>query len=142
MGFFSADCKGCGHSVRHSGSTNSTSAWMVQAVVLSPNGDRVSGAYNGYGSVGRNEDDEGDGLRGKEVWHQACYQLAGSPKFTKASRSAYDQGHFTGDNYDPTEPKTAEEMASMMLAAERLLAKYRSDMDKMLQSLKEDGAAR
>lgn len=140
MGFHSADCKGCGHSVRHQGSVNSTSAWMVQAVILLSDGDRAAGECDGYGGIHGHYG--GFSFAGNEVWHRACWELAGKPAFTKASRSAHDQGHFTGDNYDPKEPKTVEEMASMKITADRMLEKYKSDMDKMLQSLKEDEAAR
>lgn len=142
MGFYSADCKGCGHSVRHDGSVNSTSRWMTQAVVVSSDGDVGTGEYDGYGSVmPHNKNADCYALQGKEVWHRACWEIAGKPEFTGASRSAYDQGHFVGDNNDPTQPTTKAEMDALKVRAEIELEKYRADMAAMLDGLKKDGEA-
>lgn len=139
MGFFSSTCPGCDHSIRHAGATNQTSRWMAQAVVLFENGDRISGEYDGYGSVGEHGGDEPViGLGEEEAWHRACWMIAGKPEFTKPSRSASDQGHFVGD-YDPAQPKTkadldalkaraAADRAARQAAAKRSRAQCIADM--------------
>lgn len=116
MGFFSNDCNGCGHSIRHRGATMPESRWMSQAVAMDKEGSRLMGEYDGYGNIGGMSD--GDGLMGYDTWHRKCWELAGKPEFTKASRSSHDQGHFVGE-YDPPEPKTVADMEALSKVAEQ-----------------------
>lgn len=63
MGFFSWDCEGCKHSIRSQYSTNETSRWMTQVIILFsenashsgiefPNRKPVEkGVYDGYGRL-------------------------------------------------------------------------------------------
>lgn len=110
MGFFSWDCPCCGHSIRHRGATNATSEWLSKATAVFPNGDHVSGTYDGYGNLGRHELDFGADFA---LYHTACWKLMGKPEYTKASESARDQGHFVGE-YDPAEPKTLVDVAELL----------------------------
>lgn len=100
MGMFSWDCRGCGHSLRQG------AGWMEQAVVLSEEGNRVLGRYDGYGRVGGDyEVQDGD-----ELWHKACWLIAKKPEFTKASTHANDQGF---PNCDTEEPKVLADLAAL-----------------------------
>jgi hypothetical protein len=105
MGLFSWDCKKCGRSIRHWGSTTVVSRWMAQAVCLMPNGSVVIGTYDGYGRL-----DSAEGQttvnRGEEhpcMYHKSCWELAGRPGYSGPSILAADQGHFVND--DPVDPK-------------------------------------
>lgn len=122
MGFFSYNCRGCGHSLLSSYSADKgINEWMTEAIALFPNGDRVSGEYDGYGRLGF-----ADGLDGAACWHRACWEQAGKPDFDEASRSAADQGYFFDDgDHDVLEPgvdhpEGALEMAVAERAARRL----------------------
>ena len=117
MGFFSWDCKGCGHSIRHRGACRKESNWLSQAVVLTEDGSRVIGEYSGYGEVGGFHDEGSNELDGSSIWHSACWKLAGKPEFDGPSRHANDQGHFVGE-YDPTEPTTVAEMVVLKVVAD------------------------
>jgi len=67
-------------------------AWLGDAVVVLPNGDRMSGRYDGYGSVGGFEVVDHDGAMA--MWHGECFVKAGRPGYSKPSPSASDQGYF------------------------------------------------
>jgi len=116
MGFFSWDCKGCGHSLRSSCATSKTSAWMNQAVVYKE-GSKMAlrGEYDGYGNIGGDPygDDDGNFWEGPKftVYHKACHEILGKPKFDGQSRGSHDQGYFIDDNFDPAKPKTLADLA-------------------------------
>lgn len=118
MGFFSWNCPCCSHSARSAHATNRTSAWMSKVVVCFKNGDRLSGEYDGYGRIGDMDDDHSIADRDGTftLYHRACWELAGKPGFTKPSTSARDQGFFVGE-YDPTKPKTIEDVKALSEAA-------------------------
>lgn len=122
MGFFSWDCKGCGHSVRHGGATNADSRWMSAAVLLTPDGSTVKGEYDGYGRVGCYDHGEDGGAGDPALYHESCWKLLKRPGYDGPSPSADDQGHFVGD-VDPPEPRTRKDVER--LAAEA--AKRRED---------------
>lgn len=107
MGFFSWQCPTCDHSIRHRGACAPSSKWLSEAVAVYPNGDRISGEYDGYGRIG-GRDVDGD----VAIYHRACYKLAGEPSFRTPSEAASDQGHFVGE-YDPKKPKSAEDCARL-----------------------------
>lgn len=96
MGFFSYDCRGCGHPLLAPHATNSVNAWMTDAVCLLPDGRVVKGAYDGYGRLDGEDVRCGERLLdAPEAWHRACWEACGSPtKFTRHSAHADDQGHF------------------------------------------------
>ena len=97
MGFYSWDCKVCGHPLLSSYALADKNKWMNEAVVLFKDGGIVTGEYDGYGRLdGEHGEEEIDG--DPECYHAACYKLAGKPtEFTEKSRSAGDQGYFFED---------------------------------------------
>jgi len=134
MGFFSWDCKGCGHSMRSAYSTTQTSAWMKQVVIYAKDSKTARrGEYDGYGRVGGSDyDDNNTFWEGREftAYHKACHEILGKPKFDGQSRDANDQGYFVGDAVDPAKPKTLEDLAYYREAAEATLERLREDWKK------------
>jgi hypothetical protein len=120
MGFFSWNCKECDHSVLSEHSTDpEINAWMKDAVVLGPGGDRVLGEYDGYGNVGgHNRSDLSD----SQVWlHLACWEVAGKPEFDRygeGSGGAGDQGFFFGKEHDLIDPRISDPDERVRLLAE------------------------
>jgi len=108
MGFFSWNCKACGHSVLSNYAADDTNRWMTQAVVLTPGGEVCRGEYDGYGNCGSWNHDFGE----PEMYHEACWKIAGSPmEYTEASESSRDQGYFFDDNmHNLPEPQNAREL--------------------------------
>jgi len=120
MGFFSWNCKECDHSVLSVHSTDpEINAWMKDAVVLGPGGDRVLGEYDGYGNVGGQDRTD---LSDSQVWlHLACWEVAGKPEFDhydEGSRSARDQGFFFGREHDLIDPRISDPDERARLLAE------------------------
>lgn len=92
MGFHSWLCKGCKQSIRNVYSGEAS--WMFQVVTMRANGDRMFGAYDGYGSVGDIPIDK-DLIAGDvEVWHRICWDAAERPEYTGPSEDDPEQGHF------------------------------------------------
>ena len=97
MGFFSWNCRECGHPMLSSYVINDVNSWMNDAVGILKDGRVIQGTYDGYGRVGdfclvR----EGRSLNAC-VYHQACWEKAGKPtEYTESSRSE-DQGYFYAD---------------------------------------------
>lgn len=119
MGFFSYECKECGHSILSSYSTDrEINDWMKDAVVLSSNGSRVIGEYDGYGNV--------DGMDseslGGDVWlHLACWEKAGKPEhdhYDDSSAHAEDQGYFFRYEHDVIDPRITDEAERARLLEE------------------------
>jgi hypothetical protein len=103
MGFHSLDCRSCGHPALASYVTNDVNAWMNQVVVTYPNGDRVTGSYDGYGSVSEHEDVVGHG--DVDLRHRACWRAAGEPGYGGPSQHSRDQGYFFEEGvHDVPEP--------------------------------------
>jgi hypothetical protein len=111
MGFFSWDCKVCGHPmISHyavNGDESVDISWMTHVVVIDANGSILRGEYDGYGRVdGREVDWTGE----PQCYHKKCWELAGRPvDYNEPSKSAYDQGFFFDDEHDVPEPKTFKE---------------------------------
>ncbi len=78
---------------------------MVNAVALLPTGAVHIGEYDGYGRInGAEIHFEGE----PEVYHEACWELAGKPlEFTEPSEHAEDQGYFFDNDHDLPEPTKA-----------------------------------
>lgn len=95
MGFFSQNCHRCGHPALSIFAADRINAWMVDVVVVTPNGSILKGDYDGYGRVdGR----DAIGLDGNTVWHEACWEVAGSPTdYRGPSPHSDDQGWFFDD---------------------------------------------
>ena len=134
MGFLSWDCPCCDHSIRHPGAVSAVSRWMSHAVAVFPNGDRISGEYNGFGSIGSYEDAFDDNLA---VYHRACWVIVGKPDFTKPSEPARDQGHFVG-NYDPAEPKTLADCESLQKIAREKAEAERREAENFAQRMHDE----
>lgn len=105
MGFFSADCTGCGHPILNAHATNPINQWMHIGVAIWPNGNIRTGFYDGYGNLDERIDScaVGDDTT---VWHEACWIAAGSPTdYRGPSMPSPDQGWFFEDGaHDMPEP--------------------------------------
>jgi len=94
MGFFSWNCRGCGHPMLSDFSaTPGVNAWMKDVVIIEESGRRLEGRYDGHGRV---DGEDIDWERGQpECWHRACWLHAGRPDvYTGASTRSDDQGYF------------------------------------------------
>lgn len=97
MGFFSADCTGCGHPILHAHKTNAINAWMNVGVAITPAGEVISGFYDGYGNLDQRREFCAVGDQ-TTVWHEACWIVAGEPTdYRGPSRLSDDQGWFFED---------------------------------------------
>lgn len=113
MGVFSWTCPHCDHSILAQ-ADSSINEWMLEAVVLEPCGDRVSGSYDGYGGVGDTE--IADAMEsGAVLVHLACWEASGKPDFGfyadkgLVSKSALDQGYFYSDgDHDLIDPRITD----------------------------------
>jgi hypothetical protein len=94
--FFSNDCHGCGHPLLGIEVTNETNQWMNRAVAITPKGSIFKGDYDGHGGLvfyGAFWDGIVDGIN--TVWHEACWQAAGTPPgYQGAATISHDQGRF------------------------------------------------
>ena len=103
MGFFSWECRGCSNPILNPYSTDANTSWMMEAVALTPHGAVHIGTYDGYGRI------EGVEVtwNNPEFWHQACWDLAGSPKvYAQGSEDAENQGYFFDDDeYADAKPR-------------------------------------
>lgn len=106
MGFFSWDCKVCGHPMLSPAVTTGRTGWMSQVVAIEPNGTILRGEYDGYGRIDGRETDGAP-----ECYHQRCWDLAGRPvNYTEESESSRDQGFFfDDDDHNVGAPKSLEE---------------------------------
>ena len=116
MGFFSWNCKACGHPMLSSYVTDEHNEWMSDVVVLAEDGSVLKGEYDGYGRVGEHEYDYDE----PEAYHKACWELEGKPtEFKEASVSARDQGYFFGpDVHSFSEPKNLEDLRQIKIAGD------------------------
>ncbi len=119
MGFFSWNCKGCGHPLLSGYATNGANGWMVSGVAITKRGRLHRGGYDGYGRLVGVE--IGGGVRytstgvssgDPDCYHLACWQILGEPmRYRGGSESAADQGFFfePGD-HDVAEPKNRADL--------------------------------
>lgn len=108
MGFFSYDCKECGHPLLCRQATDAgINDWMSDAVALGPDGSRILGEYDGYGRIG-----DTDSLHWAACLHRACWELAGKPEWDRygsPSAQSADQGWFFDDGaHDLVDPRMSE----------------------------------
>lgn len=102
MGFFSWNCPGCGKSARIPYTNSGHHKWMTKVVAVYKDGSIMKGEYDGYGRIDERDLDPGargamKGKYGFALWHQACWDHAGQPKYKEDSTSAQDQGHFSNE---------------------------------------------
>ena len=100
MGFFSWNCKCCGHPALCPQATNDVNQWMSNVVAVTKNGSVIKGEYDGYGRIDGHDLEEP-----VDIYHQTCWKWAGKPRtFTGGSESARDQGWFFDKEHDMPEP--------------------------------------
>lgn len=121
MGFFSADCKGCGHPLLSLIASNEVNIWMNLGVIITVDGEIFVGSYDGYGQLWCDDEEqipEGEwsvmGIgspSGPTVWHEACWKVAGYPTdYQGPSEAAADQGwFFERGAHDLPEPQGGED---------------------------------
>ena len=104
MGFFSWNCKDCGHPMLSPYAIDKVNAWMNDVVVLQDGGSMCMGEYDGYGRVGDND----IAFTNPECYHHACWVKAGKPtKYRVGSDSSDCQGFFfNAGDHDLQEPIT------------------------------------
>jgi uncharacterized OB-fold protein len=141
MGFFSTDCKGCGHPLLNKEVTNETNAWMSKGIAIFRDGEVAKGSYDGYGRLGR-FDSEG-GLDEATVLHEACHEvLGGSLKFAGHSQSSDDQGYFFDEGaHDFADPRKAEDPKAALaveLAKMQAARKARAEKQKREWELRDE----
>ena len=121
MGFYSALCHGCGHPLLADLATTDTNNWMTSGVAINPDGEIVIGEYDGFGHLATSmsadhtigeftyatfDGEPGDGFT-NTVWHEACWEHAGSPtEYRGPSKHAPDQGWFFDNGaHDMPDPR-------------------------------------
>ena len=111
MGFFSYNCKCCGHPMLSGYVTTNINRWMNDVVVIENNGTMHTGSYDGYGRVSSAlaspdmniafDPITDEYLEGKDTpacYHEACWKLNGKPTtHNGGSESSADQGYFFDD---------------------------------------------
>lgn len=122
MGFFSYNCKVCGHPMLSRGATDEITEWMSEVVALTSNGSVLRGEYDGYGRVDCFDGDDGYGW-----YHAACYEHAGRPAYDGPSASAADQGWFFDDGaHDALPPGDERDLAALVAARNERVAQERA----------------
>jgi hypothetical protein len=117
MGFFSWNCKACGHPLLSPQATEDKNKWMTKGVALTPDGSTIIGDYDGYGCLGSYDyNDDGEA----EMYHHACWALAGMPReFKEVSEDARDQGWFFDNNiHNVTEPQSQDDLHNIKIAGD------------------------
>ena len=105
MGFFSWECKKCGHSILSAEATNSVNDWMNKAIALDKDGSVVVGFYDGYGRLWTDSGMEVELDFEPCIYHHDCWVAAGKPEFDGPSDSAADQGwFFDEEDHNMTSP--------------------------------------
>ncbi len=97
MGFFSWNCKSCGHPMLCRGATEDKNEWMTKVVAMFKDGNWYVGTYDGYGGVGVCGVNLADGHGEPCCYHEACWVKAGRPEYDGPSDHAADQGWFFED---------------------------------------------
>ena len=97
MGFFSWDCRSCGHPMICEAAVNENgiNRWMTEVVVMFKDGTRFIGKYDGYGRVG-DFNITSDVFDSEEpcCYHKACWEKEGKPEYDEPSESSADQSWF------------------------------------------------
>lgn len=138
MGHFTYRCKHCGHDILDSQSTwKGLNEWMSSAVVLTEDGSRIKGEYDGYGRVGSFDGD--DLVDGDNVWvHEACWREAGKPDYEDydgPSAGSQHSGYNEGDLLP--EPGTEVNQAAWEAAlADRAKAIRATHVRNVMQAVK------
>ena len=114
MGFFSTNCRACGHPLLSPMATNEVNRWMSEGIVIYPNGNVHCGEYDGYGGLGGFRD---EGLENGSVYHKDCHSALGFPlEFAGKSDISHDQGWFFDDGDHDMKSPLKDEVAKAYLA--------------------------
>jgi hypothetical protein len=98
MGFFSWNCKCCGHPMM--GPYALAPRWMNECVVKPMRGKLRRGSYDGCGRLDgvelpTDQINWETGTGNPDCYHEACWKKAGRPaKYTGGSEQSDDQGYF------------------------------------------------
>jgi hypothetical protein len=113
MGFFSWNCRGCGHPLLSGYAVNDINAWMISGAAITRRGCLHRGGYDGYGRLNGSRIDldvywsrrTGVSSGNPDCYHLACWQILGEPqRYRGGSQGAADQGFF----FDPDDHNVAE----------------------------------
>lgn len=105
MGFFSQDCTGCGHPALSRHAVTPVNAWMVAVTVVTPDGQLISGEYDGYGRLDTSAGPRDAVGAANTVWHTDCWVAAGRPRqYRGPSPDSPDQGFFFDTEHDLPSP--------------------------------------
>lgn len=115
MGFFSWNCRVCGHSIMNPYAFGDM-PWLNEAVALFPDGTRLTGRYDGYGRIAGRRTEWGVEV---ELMHQKCWREQGERGYEKTSPSARGQGHFYDDGDTPEEERWQNTLGTMDDALQR-----------------------
>jgi hypothetical protein len=120
MGFFSWNCRGCGHPLLSGYAVTDINAWMVSGVAITKRGRLHRGGYDGYGRLGGARIDldvycsrrTGESSGDPDCYHLACWQILGEPlRYKGGSECAADQGFFFApDDHNVAEPHTRADL--------------------------------
>lgn len=112
MGFYSPECKRCGHPLLSPAASHTVNRWMELVVVIRPDGSLREGVYDGYGQVV--DDQTVDGTTTltptgnavtESVWHQDCWLFLDRPAgYAGPSTLSDDQGYFFDNEHDVKSP--------------------------------------
>lgn len=94
MGNFSYSCGVCSQEVLHGHMPGYTK--FTKAIVMWPNGDRMSGEYDGYGRIGGGPNLV-EQLGDWKVVHQCCYNDQPYEEMKHGPHNAPDQGFWPGE---------------------------------------------
>jgi len=81
---------------------------MKESVALFKDGTKVTGEYDGYGSINDRRLFDENYECNVAVYHKACWEKAGKPEYDGPSKDANDQGWFFEDKDYPAEPPYGE----------------------------------
>jgi hypothetical protein len=134
MGFFSYNCRGCGHPLLSVYAINGNNAWMNDAVALRPGGGGggvivAEGDYDGYGRIHGPLGELEMGYPNKhDVYHKACFELLGRPAYEGPAEDARDQGYFFDDkDHNVKMPLKLADIRKARIKADKLAAKAAAD---------------
>jgi hypothetical protein len=135
MGFFSWNCKGCGHPLLSSYAAHDNNLWMVSGVAITKRGRLHRGGYDGYGRLNGVRIDldvywskrTGTSSCNPDCYHRACWLIMGQPlQYKGGSENASDQGYFFDpDEHNVDEPKSRIDLKHAKLKARKTESQLR-----------------
>jgi hypothetical protein len=130
MGFFSYNCRGCGHPLLSHYALGENNGWMNKAVALRPGGGGggvivADGSYDGYGRINGPLGEFDMGFPNQcDVYHKACFELLGRPAYEGPAEDARDQGYFFDEaDHNVRVPLKLADIRKARAKADKLAAK-------------------